>query len=150
MVCVNGSESARKGRRDYTLYSVVREALVSDSPRDAAGGKNRRWLLLVSQSCSSLTHLVLEASFLASSRIISLFCVCLSNSYPSGCEVLSTALPWDCFRIPSWLCSVLAETSIKPSQPTSVLLHFNHRRVPQSHRYLFMMLLKVPSSQMIL
>lgn len=55
------------------------------------------------------------------------------NDWVWGCK--APLLTSDCFCITSWLCSALQRQSF--SQLSSVLSHFNHLPVSQSHQYLF-------------
>lgn len=81
MVCLNGFESIRKGRRDYTLYSLVRAALLSDSPMTLQVVRPVTGPCLMSHN-PALTRLVLKVSFLASSSsLIFLFLFFLVRLY---------------------------------------------------------------------
>lgn len=81
MVCLNGFESIRKGRRDYTLYSLVRAALLSDSPMTLQVVRPVTGPCLMSHN-PALTQPVLKVSFLASSSsLIFLFLFFLVRLY---------------------------------------------------------------------
>lgn len=86
MVCLNGFESIRKGRRDYTLYSLVKAALVNDSPMTPQVLRPVTGPCLMSHN-PAVTRLVLKVSFLASSSslifLFLLFLVCLY--FPHWC-----------------------------------------------------------------
>lgn len=121
VICLNGFESIRKGRRDYMLYSLVREPWWF--PYDSAGGKTSCWPLLdVSQSCPSLTQLVPTVSFLAS-FICVFVCVYIftSNSFPIVRTTVCVAVKHHSdFCIPSWLCSALQRIhKVYPCFPSS-------------------------------
>lgn len=67
--------------RDYRLHSMVKEALLSDSPMTLRCQTRWCYLLNVSQSCPSLTQLLLTGSSLVSSCLIFFFLIFISKAF---------------------------------------------------------------------